>query len=157
MTIRGKVKEAALAAEDKHVQVPPIPKPCSPHLAIKESFLLWTKAKTPSSHTFPPSSFFYLIISVSRCCLCLEGNLHVVLVGLSSVSKRSSCIQSFLHYHMTLFLLDFLWWNPPCLLLLYMKRTFLKNHFLFLICKSMWKKNTKKIEKEKMKACCIYP
>lgn len=85
---------------------------------------------------FSSVELFYLIISVSRCRLCLEGNLHVVLVRLSSVSKRSSCIQSFLHYHMTLFLLDFLWWNPPCLLLLYMKRTFLKNHlFLFLICK----------------------
>lgn len=70
----------------------PIPKSCSPHLAINESLLLWTKARTSSLPTFPPSSFFFFFSISSYLCLvvvCVRRGISVLFLSVSSVSKRS--------------------------------------------------------------------
>lgn len=93
-------KEAALAAEDKRVQVT-IPPP-TPNLAIKEE-------KRRYGPLFPPSGFFissYLCLVVV--CVRWRVSTSPSSVFLVFQEKFLFCIRSFLHYHTTLFLQDFL-------------------------------------------------
>lgn len=70
---------------------PPLPFPkklCTPPSAIKESSLFWREAKHRRGPLFLCGFFFYLVISLSCCSLCLEENLHVVLVCLSCFQEK---------------------------------------------------------------------
>lgn len=101
-----------------------------------------SKNRNTVTTTFPLSLFFffclYLVICLSRCGLCSVEGLHVAVVGLSSVPRVVFLSLSlfsnsfFCTYHATLFRLDFLWWNPSCLLSVYTKITFFEEPLVFV-------------------------